>query len=120
MGNDSTSRVQKSSTVSGADMHATKHEGMSQAELVRGFMEFLTLTEVTQTAIEENTRGQADNPLWFELRKGRITTSKFHDVYTKVNSVVSNRSQTEPTMVNKIPWDTCVIVLIFGVFKTEF
>ena len=26
MGNDSTSRVQKSSTVSGADMHATKHE----------------------------------------------------------------------------------------------
>ena len=24
------------------------------------------------------------------------------------------------TMVNKIPWDTCVIALIFGVFKTEF
>ena len=24
------------------------------------------------------------------------------------------------TMVDKIPWDTCVISLIFGVFKTEF
>ena len=24
------------------------------------------------------------------------------------------------TMVDKIPWDTCVIALIFGVFKTEF
>lgn len=36
------------------------------------------------------TRGQA------ELRKGRITASKSHGVYTKVNSVVSNRSQTEP------------------------
>ena len=25
-----------------------------------------------------------------------------------------------PTMVDKIPWDTCVIALIFGVFKMEF
>ena len=24
------------------------------------------------------------------------------------------------TMVDKIPWDTCVIALIFGVFKAEF
>ena len=30
-------------------------------------MESLTLTEGTQTAIEQNTRGQADNPLWFDL-----------------------------------------------------
>ena len=27
---------------------------------------------------------------------------------------------TQSTMVDKIPWDTCVISLIFGVFKTEF
>ena len=26
----------------------------------------------------------------------------------------------EATMVDKIPWDTCVIALISGVFKTEF
>ena len=96
VGNDSTSTREFRSLVSEADMYATKHEGMSEAELVRGFMESLTLTGETQTAIERNTRGQADNPLWFELRKGRITASKFHDVYTKVNSVVSNRSQTEP------------------------
>ena len=24
------------------------------------------------------------------------------------------------TMVDKIPWDICVIALSFGVFKTEF
>ena len=24
------------------------------------------------------------------------------------------------TMVDKIPWETCVIALIFGVLKTEF
>ena len=23
------------------------------------------------------------------------------------------------TMVDKIPWDTCIIALIFGAFKTE-
>ena len=96
VGNDSTSTREFKSLVSETDMYATKHEGMSEAELVCGFMESLTLTEETQTAIERNTRGQADNPLWFELRKGHITASKFHDVYTKVNSVVSNRSQTEP------------------------
>ena len=59
-------------------MYATKHEGMSEAELVCGFI----FTEETQTAIECNTTGQADNPPWFELRKGRINVSKFHDVYT--------------------------------------
>ena len=96
VGNDSTSTREVKSLVSETDMYATKHEGMSEAELVCGFMESLTLTEETQTAIERNTRGQADNSLWFELRKGHITASKFHDVYTKVNSVVSNRSQSEP------------------------
>ena len=96
MGNDSTSTREFKSLVSEADMYATKHEGMSEAELVRGFMESLTLTEEIQTAIEQNTRGQADSPLWFELRKGLITAPKFHDAHTKVNSVVSNRSQTEP------------------------
>ena len=51
-------------------------QSMSEAELVRGFMESLTLTEETQTAIEQNMRGQADNPLRFELRKARVTASK--------------------------------------------
>ena len=97
VGNDSTSTREFKRLVSEADMYATKHEGMSEAELVRGLIEFLTLTEKkTQTGIEQNTKGQADSPLWFELRKGRKTASKFQDVYTKVNSVVSNRSQTEP------------------------
>lgn len=71
-------------------------KGLSEAEVVCGFIESLTLTEETQTATERNTRGQGDNPLWFELRKGCITNSKCHDVYTKVNSVVNNRNQTEP------------------------
>ena len=29
-------------------------------------------------------------------------------------------NKTRTTMVDKIPWDTSVIVLIFDVFKTEF
>lgn len=34
------------------------------------------------------TTGQTDNPLWFEHRKGRITGSSMHAVYTKVNSIL--------------------------------
>ena len=30
--------------------------------------------------IELRTRGQSDNKLWFEARKGRLTASLFHDV----------------------------------------
>ena len=31
-----------------------------------------------------------------------------------------SRRRKNQTMVDKIPWDTCVIALIFCVFKTEF
>ena len=60
VGNDSTSTREFKSLESEPDMYATKHEGMSEAELARGFMESLILAEETQTAIERNTRGQAD------------------------------------------------------------
>ena len=96
VGNNSVYTRQFKSLVSEAEIYGTKHEGIREAGLVHGFIESLTLTEETQAAIEKNTREQTDNSPWCELRKGRITDSKFHDVYTKVNSVVCNRSQTEP------------------------
>ena len=37
--------------------------------------------------IEQKTVGQADNPLWFQHRKGRITASNFYRVKTKVDSL---------------------------------
>ena len=37
--------------------------------------------------IEQATVGQAENPLWHALRKGRITASNFYKVKTKVESL---------------------------------
>ena len=45
VGNDSVSTREFKSLVGEADMYASKHEGMSEAELVRGFNESLTLTK---------------------------------------------------------------------------
>lgn len=36
--------------------------------------------------VELRTRGQSDNKLWFEARKGRITASLFHDVLKRKES----------------------------------
>jgi hypothetical protein len=33
--------------------------------------------------MEIRTRGQHENPLWYKVRKGRITASIFHDVLTR-------------------------------------
>ena len=37
--------------------------------------------------IEQATVGQAENPLWHGIRKGRITASNFYKVKTKVESL---------------------------------
>ena len=44
----------------------------------------------------------------------------FVDFYPNFYKTMCFLQCTQSTMVDKIPWDTCVISLIFGVFKTEF
>ena len=45
------------------------------------------LTAEKIVEIEQATVGQAENPLWQALRKGRITASNFYKVKTKVESL---------------------------------
>ena len=40
--------------------------------------------------------GQCDNELWFIVRKGRLTTSKHHEIFTKMNSVIRLTGEIEP------------------------
>ena len=37
--------------------------------------------------IETNTREQANCRLWSDMRKGRLTASKHHDIYTKIKTI---------------------------------
>ena len=39
------------------------------------------------TALERETVGQANNKLWLEARKGRITASNFYRIFTKIETV---------------------------------
>ena len=57
------------------------------------------------------------------LRGGYSSHAQLHPAnyyYTQTLLPVLWFDAKASTMVDKIPWDTCVIALIFGVFKTEF
>ena len=51
-------------------------------------------TDVQVQQIETETRGQADNAMWANQRKGRITASNFYYVFTRVNTIKANPSIT--------------------------
>lgn len=42
----------------------------------------LEVTRELASVIEENTRGQSENPLWKEVRQPRLTSSRFGEVYS--------------------------------------
>lgn len=55
------------------------------------FLNFLPkITEEEILKIQNATTGQSENEIWFKLRKGRITVSKFYQVYTRVNTIQKN------------------------------
>ena len=67
------------------------------------FTKSISLTQQTILDIYQQTKEQAESKVWFELRKGQITASKFHKVYTKVNSLQkSNEVETESLLLTSI------------------
>jgi hypothetical protein len=55
-----------------SDLNVTNYEEVSTSEII---------------TLEIRTRGQHENPLWYKVRKGRITASIFHDVLTRKSKV---------------------------------
>lgn len=58
--------------------------------------------------IEKSTVGQHDNCNWFSLRKGRITASKFYQIFTKVNSIKSKSSIDSNSLIKIVMGYTSV------------
>ena len=52
---------------------------------------FVNFSVDNVTLIEELTRGQNDNLLWYECRKGVISASKGHEIKTKMDKVIAGR-----------------------------
>ncbi len=61
-------------------------EDSSLESNVSKFTMTLEISEDVVSSIYINTKEQANSKLWHELRKGRMTASKYHNVYTKINS----------------------------------
>ena len=63
---------------------------ITMSNSVEGFFKNLPLNISTTIAkrIEEITRGQSLNHLWFQHRKGVITASKVHEIKTKMAKVI--------------------------------
>ena len=72
-------------------------------------MLFQQQSQMTKTfdLIEYNTRDQSNSSLWFDMRKGRLTVSRHHDICTKVNTIARSqgavKSKTTPLVEKIIP-----------------
>ena len=51
------------------------------------------MTEESILKVEKETWGQSENKLWFDMRKGRLTASKHHDYYTKINTISKSHNK---------------------------
>ena len=68
------------------------HPDASKADLTAVSLKHLHETSVLVDLIEANTREQANCSLWSDMRKGRLTASKHHDIYTKIYTISRSTS----------------------------
>ena len=67
-----------------------------EAELVQIFIQKFKLSAQVIANIEKVTRGQSRESLWCKVRSSRLTASKYHDMYTKTNSVIKASGPVKP------------------------
>ena len=78
---------------------------LTQYEHISKFLESLLLSKKSSEILEIKTRGPSDNDLWSAERKGCLTTSNHHGIFTKMNRVIKITSITKPKttpLLNKI------------------
>ena len=87
-----------------AQSYVEENQGKSEAEMVAGFLESLHFTPQQCESIEQIIRAQSESSDWVEQRKGRITASNYHDVYTEVNTHLAGRKKVVKTkpLLNKV------------------
>ena len=77
---------------------------LTQDEHIAKFLESLRLSKKSSEILEIKTRGQSDN-LWNGVRKGHLTVSNHHHIFTKMNRVIKTTSIIKPKttpLINKI------------------
>ena len=74
----------------------TENANATETELTKVLIEKLSISNDTIKYIEYNTRNQLKNILWFNMRRERLTASKHHDVYTKINTLAKTTLTVKP------------------------
>ena len=84
-------------------------ENLDDDEKIAKFLRCLCFSDNDVQVIEKMTRTQSKFPRWKEHRKRRLTASKHHDVFTKVNILTKpksfNSSKVTPLVANLIYQD---------------
>ena len=68
----------------------------SSDEKITLLLRKLSFTEKEIQNIQKGTRGQSDSNAWNKHRKGRLTASKHHELFSKINTIYKVRSSTYP------------------------
>ena len=71
-------------------------ENLNDDEKIAKFLRCLCFSDNDVQAIEKMKRTPSKSPHWKERRKGRLTASKHHDVFTKVNTLAKHKSSYSP------------------------
>ena len=59
-------------------------------------MKSLSVSTETASRLEIKTRGQSENERWEQAGIGRLTASKHHEIYTKVNTITKSTGVIKP------------------------
>ena len=66
------------------------------------FSQKLSFSAGSIVELEKANRSQAKSKVWKNQRKGRITASNFHDVHTKVATLLRKRGEPVKTKVTPL------------------
>ena len=69
---------------------------------VNSFTNSLQIDQNDINNIYARTKEQSQTILWQNLRKGRITASKFHNVFTRINSINKDCSQNPDCLIKEL------------------
>lgn len=73
---------------------------------VNQLLDRMKLTDTAIHDIEVLTRGQKENPLWFQARKGRVTASRFYTVFTKIETMKKKSTTTCESLIDSFLFPT--------------
>ena len=77
-------------------------EDLNDDKKIAKFLRCLCFSDNDVQAMENMTRTQSKSPGWKEHRKGCLTASKHHDVFTKVNTLAKPKSFYSPKVTPSV------------------